>query len=361
MNFNFRKLLLLLALFSTLLIQSCDDDEPAPIETGKDGFFVVNEGGFPNENTSISFYDRETGEMTNDIYTAVNNEKLGVQAQSLSVFEGKAYIMVQGSKKIEVINADDYKSVATITEGIESPRYFLAVSATKAYVSDWGEDGMTGTVKVIDLTTNAVTKTIPTGQGANKMLKVGSAVYVTNNGGYGKDNTIKIIDTDTDEVTFTITVGDNPNSILQDAAGNIWVSSSGAIAYNEDWSVDEENSTKGSISKITSSNTETLRLEVGSVVYGGAGNLSISPDGLTLYYTFDGAVYSLSTSAVTLPTSPFISKSYNGLNVDPANGNIIGTVAPNYSSAGTIEISDKSGSLLDTHTVGIAPNGVAFK
>jgi YVTN family beta-propeller protein len=360
MNFNFRKLLVLLALFSTLVIQSCDDDEPDAVLPGEAGFFVVNEGGFPNDNTSISFYDRERGEMTNDLFFSVNGEKLGIQAQSLSVFEGKAYIMVQGSNKIEVINADDYKKITTITEDIESPRYFLAISSTKAYVSDWGENGVIGTVKVLDLTTNQVIKTIPTGEGANKMLRVGNSVYVTNSGGSGADNTIKIIDVNTDAVTSSITVGDNPNSILQDAAGNIWVSSSGALTYNEDWSIDEENSTKGAISKIVN-NAESVRLEMSDVVYGGAGNLSMSPDGTVLYYTFNGGVYALSTSANALPTSPLITKNYYGLAVDPFNGNIIGTLAPNFSAAGTIEIRDTNGSLLDTHTVGIGPSSVAFK
>lgn len=361
MNLNYRKLVMLLTMFTMLIVQSCSDDDPAPIKPGAEGFFVVNEGGYPNENTSISFYDRESDEVSNDIFAAVNGRVLGLQAQSLTVFEDKAYILVQGTGKIEVIDADDYSSIAVITEDIESPRYMVAVSSAKAYVSDWGADGMTGTVRVLDLTTNEVTKTIPTGQGADRMLKVGNLVYVTNSGGYGYDNTVKIIDTNTDAITGTITVGDNPNSIQQDASGNIWVASSGSVAYNPDWSIDETNSTKGSISKISSANTEALRLEVASVTYGGPGDLAVSPSGQTLYYTFDGAVYSFSPSATSLPATPFISKPYYGLSVNPFSGEIIGTLAPNFSSAGSIEINDADGNLLDSHTVGIAPNGVTFK
>lgn len=361
MNTNYRKLLVLLSLFAIVFVQSCNDDDPEPVKPGADGFFVVNEGGFPNENTSISFYDREADELTNDIFFAVNGRNLGIQAQSMSVFEGKGYILVQGSGKIEVIDADDYTSVATITDDIENPRYFVGISSAKGYVSDWGADGITGTVKVIDLSTNEVTKTIPTGQGANRMLKIGNSVYVTNSGGYGNDNTVKIIDISSDAVTSTITVGDNPNSIQRDAGGNVWVASSGLVAYNPDWSIDETNSTKGSISKILSNNTESFRLEVSAVTYGGAGNLSISPDGQTLYYTFNGAVFSMTSSATTLPASPFLSKAYYGLSVNPFNGNIIGTLAPNFSSSGTIEVMDEGGNVLDTYTVGIGPNGVAFK
>lgn len=361
MNLTYRKLVILLTLLATVLVQSCSDDGPEPVKPGAEGFFIVNEGGFPNENSSISFYDQKTGEVTNDIFTAVNGRPLGLQAQSMTAFDDKAYIMVQGTGKIEVIDGNNYTSIATITNDIESPRYLVAVSSTKAYVSDWGTDGMTGTVKVLDLAANEVTKTIPTGQGANRMLKVGNVVYVTNSGGYGNDNTVKVIDTNADAVTATITVGDNPNSIQRDAAGNIWVASSGAIAYNSDWSIDEANSTKGSISKITSNNREAFRLEVDAVTYGGAGNLSISPNGQTLYYTFNSAVYSMASSATTLPTTAFLSKPYYGVSVNPFNGNIIGTLAPNFSSAGTIEIMDANGTVLETQTVGIGPNGVAFK
>lgn len=359
MNTNYRKLVVLISLFAMILIQSCSDD-PTVVKPGEEGFFILNEGGFPNENASLSFYDRETNQVTNNIFATATGRPLGIQAQSLTVFEGKAYIIVQGSSKIEVIDANDYSSIATITDEIENPRYFIGISATKGYVSDWGADGVTGTIKVIDLTTNEVIKSIPTGEGANRMLKINSLVYVTNNGGYGLDNTIKIINSNNDELTETITVGDNPNSILSDADGNLWVSSSGAIAYNEDWSVNEANSTKGAISKI-SSNAEVFRLEMPSLSYGGAGGLSISPDGRILYYQFEGSIFSMSTSSTSLPTSAFATNFYYGFSVDPFNGNVIGALAPNFSSAGSIEVMNSDGNLIETFTVGIGPNGCYFK
>lgn len=346
---------------ATLFAQSCSDENLPTGRPGTDGFFIVNEGTFGSANTSISFYDRETDLITNNLFEAVNGRPLGDQAQSMTVFEGKAYIVVQGSGKIEVIDANEYTSVASITDDIESPRYMLGVSATKGYVSDWGADGLTGTVRVLDLTTNEVTKTIPTGFGPNKMLKVGDLVYVTHVGGFGNDNMVKVIDTNTDEVTASITAGDNPNSIQVDAAGNIWVTSSGIIAFDPFPVIDEANSIKGSISKITD-DEEVLRLEVNGFVYGGATNLEISPDGQTLYYIFNGSVYSMPVSATSLPTSPLLEgKYYYGFSVDPFNGNLIGTVAPDFISAGTIEVLDGDGTLLNTYTVGIAPNGIAFK
>lgn len=362
MKSNFiKKYVVLAAVSAMVFFQSCQKDPEPVVKIGEEGFFVVNEGGFGNSNTSISFFDRKTIEITNNVFVAKNGRPLGDQAQSMTVFEGKGYIVVQNSSKVEVINVDDFSSVATISENVPSPRYFLGISATKAYVSDWGADGVTGTVKVIDLSTNKVTKTIATGKGANRMLKVGNLVYVANAGGFDTDNTVKLIDSGTDAVIGSITTGDNPNSLQKDIEGNIWVASDGNEVYKADFSIDEAKSTKGSISKITSANTEAKRFTVDKITFSGPANLGISPDGTQLYYTFNGAVYSMSTSASTLPVSPFKAKSYYGLAVDPFNGNVIGCSAVNFSSAGSIDVYDATGTLLNAFTVGIAPNGCAFK
>ncbi len=367
MNFNFfRKFATPAVMAVMFFIQSCTND-PDPIIPGQSGFFIVNEGAFNGSNTSLSFYDRKADAVTNNIIFTLAHP-LGDQTQSMTIFENKGYIVVQNSSKIEVIDVNNFTSLTTITEDLPSPRYFIGISSSKAYVSDWGANGVTGTVKVIDLTTNKVTKTISTGIGSNRMLKVGNLVYVTNTGGFNtenfvsyKDNTIKIIDTTTDAVVETITIGDNPNSIQLDKDGNIWVASSGATVYDENFGIDEAESTKGSISKISPDNTEALRLTVDNFTYSNVGNLGTSPDGTKLYYTYDNAVYSIASSATSLPTTAFKDKGYYGLSIDPFNGNVIGCYAPNFSSAGSIDVYDASGTLIKTSTVGIAPNGCAFK
>jgi YVTN family beta-propeller protein len=361
MTFNFLKRLSTVLIITVLIfLQSCKSDPDPVIPQGTAGFFVVNEGGFGNGNASLAYYDRKADVLTNNIFTTKNGRPLGDQAQSMTVFENRGYIVVQNSGKIEVINADDFASVGSVTN-LPSPRYFIGISATKGYVSDWGADGVTGTVKVIDLSTLEVIKTIQTGKGANRMLKVNNLVYVANSGGYDKDNTVKVIDSNTDAIVATITIGDNPNSLQRDKDGNIWVASSGYIVYNNDFSINETASTKGSISKISASNTESLRLTVDKVSFSAPSNLVISPDGTSLYYMYEDAFYSLATTATALPTAPLKSKSYYGLAVDPTNGMIIGCNAPNFSSAGTIEIFNTRDTIRTTYPTGIAPNGIAFK
>lgn len=347
-------------LVALAFLQACTN-EPDPVTpAGADGFFIVNEGGFGNGNASLSFYDRKEDKLTNNVFAEKNGRPLGDQAQSMTVFEGKGYIVVQNSGKIEVIDATDFSSLKTITDGIESPRYFIGVSSTKGYVSDWGADGVTGTVKVINLENYTVTKTIAVGQGANRFLKKDNFVYVVNAGGFGKDNTVKVIDTGTDAVVKSITVGDNPNSIQLDKNGVVWVASGGHLVFNEDWSVNETLSTKGSISKIVN-DAESQRIQVSNLTYDGMGQLNISPEGDKLYFNYNGAIYAMDVTATALPTTPLIDVNYYGFAVDPFDGNIIGGLAPNFSSAGKADIYREDGTLLKSHTVGIAPNSCAFK
>lgn len=357
-----QKLLLGILVVSSAFFSSCSDDDSHEPVPGQQGFFIVNEGGFGNGDASLSYFDKSSGKVINDLFVTKTGRPLGDQAQSMTVFNGSGYIVVQNSAKVEVINATDFSSIGTIgtDEGIVSPRYFIGLNADKGYVSDWGADGVTGTVKVIDLKALEVSKTIHTGQGANGMLLIGNKLYVANNGGWGSDNAIAVIDVQSDEVVKHIIVGDNPGALVQDANNNIWVTGRGKTAYNDDWSIDEANSTPGFIAKINANDEVVLKLEADRI--GSApGNLVTNKEGNMLYYTYAGAVYRLDVSATSSPEAIFIEKSFYGLSVDPSTNNIIGTEAPNFSSAGTVYRYTSEGELIDEFTTGIAPNGCAFK
>ena len=89
----------------------------------------------------------------------VNSFALGDVVQSMNIIGANAYILVNGSSKIEVASVDSMYSVATIDA--VSPRYIAKVTDNKAYVTDWGING----VQVIDLLTNTISSTIACGTG----------------------------------------------------------------------------------------------------------------------------------------------------------------------------------------------------
>lgn len=360
MIYNLTRNIWTLAIVATVFFASCDDDSVDPtIPVGTEGYFIVNEGGWGNGNTSLSYYDRESGVVANDIFYYANDElALGDQSQSMTIHNELGYIVVQNSAKIEVINIDDFTSVTTIDAGIVSPRYFAGYSDTKAYVSDWG-DGFTGSIKVIDLSDNTVSKTIETGSGTNEIILANDKIYTVNAGGFDRDNTLVIIDAIQDEITKKVEVGDNPSSIKMDVNGNIWVLTQGYTAYDSNWNIDFENSTNGSLVELNASGDILQTLIFPE--FGSPSRLSMNVAGDKLYYLYNGGVYQMNINSDELPTNPIIQKYYYGLSIDPLTSNVIGCEAPSFDTSGNIDIYSSTGALIESQSVGIAPNSITYK
>jgi YVTN family beta-propeller protein len=356
----FRFLLSAGVLLALSFFAACTDDPAPPPPAGANGFFVVNEGAFGASNASLSFYNRQNQSVTNNIFVATNNRPLGDQAQSMTVWDGKGYVVVQNSQKIEVIDARTFRSQATITEDIVSPRYFLGISRVKAYVSDWGADGLTGTIKVIDLAANRVVKTVRVGRGPNRMCLLNNRVYVANSGGFGSDNTISVLDANSDEVLRTITTADNPNSIDSDVNGNLWVTCGGRVVFDANFQPIEAESTRGAIVRMNADGQEQLRLTVARVTFQGPADLQMSKERNRIFYRYLGAVWAQGIADTSLPATPFLNINFYGIAIDPFDGSFIGCRAPNFVSAGTVEIYSAGGQLQRTLSVGIGPTGCAF-
>jgi YVTN family beta-propeller protein len=316
----------------------------------ENGYFVTNEGNFGTGNGSISFVTNE-GTVENDVFASVNSFALGDVVHSMSIIEGNVYILVNGSSKIEVASVDSMHSVATIT-GLVSPRYMAKVSGSKAYVTDWGING----VQVIDLTTNTISSTIPCGTGPEGIAVSNGFAYVCNVGGWGLDNTVSVIDVATDAVVTTLTVGDKPNSVQVDVNGAVWVLTGGYTEYDSDWNVVSE--TAGNLVKIVDNIIEaTFAFVVGNHPE----DLVINDAGTTLYYS-DGswskAVYAFDIAATELPTTALINKSFYGLGC--SNGYIYGTDAVDYVQSGWSFRFSIDGTVVDSSQVGIIPGGYCF-
>ncbi|MEM8965031.1 MAG: DUF5074 domain-containing protein [Bacteroidota bacterium] len=357
-SFNFWALFL----FTSIIFISCGDDEdPTPSPPAQDGYFIVNEGGFGNANTSLSYYDRQKDSVLNNVFSNTNNRPLGDQTQSMAVFDDRGFIVVQNSAKIEVIDRETFESLATIgvDEGIISPRYFLGISPTKGYVTDWGADGVSGTVKVLDLENYEVTSSIPVGAGPNELILANNQVYVANGGGFGSDSTVVVIDPQTDTIIEEIVVGDNPSSLTVDTNGNIWVVGVGKLVYDPvDFSVVETESTPGFIARLE--NDEVAFTLPAAQINTGPASIRVNPAGQQLYFRYQGDIHQMGITDIALPTNPLIDESFYGLAVDPISGEILTGKAPNFSSVGSFTRYSPSGDLIRSYTVGIAPNGFAF-
>jgi len=337
-----------------LIVVSCKKEE-LPGEYSH-GVFIVNEGGYGSNNGSISFYDYMSDSVYNDIYFDVNNRPLGDVVQSLTLHNGNAYIVVNNSNKVELTDRNTFKENGVIS-GLLSPRYLVA-SGNVAYVSCWGDNS----VKVINLETNAVKKTIHVGSGPGKMCIVNDKLYVANAGIFLPDSVITIIDLTSNEVVKDIVVQYSPQDFVAGSDNTLWVLCYGKVIYDseEPYPILEETPSK--VYKIDTRSDEVV-LEINLFDNQHPQHLEISSDGQLFFgggYSFQG-IYSLVIEQESATTTQVISDYAYGFNIDPDTDILYITLAPSYTSAGTLKRYNTEGLLLGTYECGIGPNSTVFK
>ena len=73
------------------------------ITIGDKALFVVNQGNFMYGNASLSFYDPESQSFENEIFIRSNGVNLGDVAHSMTIHNGKGYLVVNNSGIIFII------------------------------------------------------------------------------------------------------------------------------------------------------------------------------------------------------------------------------------------------------------------
>lgn len=353
--------LFLTAIAGSLFFVSCssDDDSSVVVPEGDyaEGTFILNQGGFNHGDAEVSFLSNDNV-LTNGIYGIVNgaNNPLGDTAQDMGFNGELAYIVLNNSHIVEVVNRYTFAHVATIEDGLDNPRY-IAFHDGKAYVTNWG-DGMVADddfIAVIDLSTNTVALTISVAEGPDRIIEENHKLYVAHSGGFNFGNTVSVINPMGNTVEATIPVGDYPTGIKEEN-GKIYVLASGKPAWTED-------ETSGKITVINpANNTVVNTLSFSEVTH--PENMGIANSVLT--YTIGAEVYAMSLigGTLTLPTDSFLDISGQGafgISAFASHDNkyYIGD-AGDFSANGKVYVYSETGTLLYTHTVGVIPVGFYF-
>ncbi len=333
-----------------LLVSSCSKTEPVPKGEFATGVFIVNEGNFSEANGSVGFYNVSTNEAKQDIFAEVNGVATGGLIQSVYFYANMAFIIDQLGNRIEVVEAETFKSIATINEGLSTPRY-MTVANGKGYVSNWGPfdqnyDLPDSYVAVIDFATFTVSKTIPAGNGTEGMFTYNNAVLAANS--YAA--TIQEIDAGTDAITRTFEVAEGPVGFAEDKDGKVWVLSNSFFSGS---ALTQLDITTGSVLK---------SFPVGA----SAKSLTINAAGDQLYYLSapflaDAAVKTLSIDAAEDAGSALITAAnLYGLGIDPKTGIIYVGNHNGFQGNGTV-LRYEGSTLLDSFAAGVAPNGFVFR
>lgn len=338
-NFYFLGLALMSVMFT-----SCGDDDPVVLDrTFDDGVLIINEGPFSGGSASLDFYDRSADSIVSNVYSAVNDEQvIGSILQSVTIIGDNAYLVVNNSAKIEVVDANTLQYKNTIT-GVFSPRYMVDLGNGNAAVSEWGLDGISGQIKLVDLSTMTVQDSIPL-SGPEQMVVANGKLYVANSGGFGESNKVSVHGLDLAQ-QIAIPVGKRTIDMVQDANGDLWVLSGGSYVTNDG----------ASLCRIKNDIKQNcIDLE------GFPSDLIINDQGTRVFYVENGLVNSVNVATPTesaIVNTPNVSGTIYGLGYDGAQEALLIGTTPDFSSASTTHIIFDNGDTPKTFTTGVLTNG----
>lgn len=342
-------------IFSILIVLtffSCSKDELGPqcencieeeVTTQLSDILITNEGTFNWNNGSISLYKPLSHTISQNVFSQANNNiPLGDVAQSITQINNKAYVVINNSNKVEVIDINNFSSVATIS-GFNSPRHFLPINTNKAYVTDL----YANSIQIVDLNNNSISGNIPLNGWTEELLLHNDSVYVCD---MTNDNLL-IIDPTNNTLIDSVKVGESPNSILIDQNNKIWIMCSGGI-----------NSTNPKLIKFNPQNRTIEATYTFPNISESPGSMKINATGDRLYF-LNSNVYRMGINSSTLPTSSFIPNNNNtfySLGVDPINEDIYVSDAIDYVQNGVIFRYSVEGLLIHQFNAGIIPGAFLF-
>ena len=357
---NFKKTIFT-AFSAALFLISCEEEIGLPTQTSlgdyDNGIIVLNQGNFGQGNSNVSFISNNFEKFDNNFFTIVNPAvTMGDTGQDIGFYGDFAYIVLNVSNTVQVVNRYTFKHIKTIT-GLKNPRYITFANG-KGYVTNWGigSNSADDYVAVLNLSTNQISATIPVAEGPERIVANNNSLYVVHTGGFGYGKTISVISSVTNLVLTTINVGDVPNAIK--IQGNIlYVICGGNPSFVPLPAVE----TTGKLVKIDLSNNSILS----SINFAGMAHPSnIDIVGSDLFYTVNAGIFKTSISSATLPTVPFFSTTAQGVygiySFEIENNYIFVGDAKDYNSNGLVYVYSLGGILQKTFTVGVIPAGFYF-
>jgi len=342
----------------TSLLVSCNNEEDDEVNgLYHNGIFIVNEGTYGANNSSVSFYHLEGDSVINSIFETANDRPLGDVAQSIAIHNNKAFVVVNVSNKIEIVNAEDFKEIKTI-ENLHEPR-FVAFAANKAFVTEWGNNGEVSAINLTDYTVS----TIDVGNAPEGILAFNDKLYVANSGGFVTDSTVSVIDAATNQVIATIFTPHNPKALVVDKNEKIWVLCHGAVVYDPvTYEIVFESASK-LVQIDPATNTVIKEIVVSENTH--PSGLQINPEGDKLFvgggFGFQG-IYQVNITDNQIPATLWNDKFLYGFFVHPTTGDVFLLEAPDFTSAGKMYRYSSAGQLLGTFETDIAPsNACSYK
>lgn len=333
------------------------------------GIYLVNQGNQGSNKARLDFLNFHNGFYIRDVFTEYNPEVakgLGDTGNDVQVYKGNVFVAVNGSHKVEIMDAYSMKRLAQVD--VPNCR-FIAFDGNCAYVTSYvAKDKETlktqkGALYRIDLDTYKVTGQVTVGYQPEQLVIMDGKAYVANSGGYvaGYDDTVSVVDLKSMKVEYDIEVAVNLALMLVDAEGTIWVSSQGNYS--------DVSSTLNYLVK------KGDKYELGGSVNVPVSSMALAGDKIyVIGTTYNPTTWKPTTtynivnvktrelesgSFITDGTESGITTAFT-VTVNPGNGDIYVTDAKDYVSSGTLHCYTGSGKHKWSVRTGDIPGHIAF-
>lgn len=339
---------ILLVICIAVLFNSCRSDSPpgisnGPSASGSSRVWITNEGNFQQGNSELGIYNPAKQEYSPQVFLGANGTGPGDVLQSINFYNGLAYLVVNNSGKIALVDTSNFSLVKEIS-GFSSPRFMLVVGPSKAYVTDLYGDA----INILDLSTDSIIGNIPCGSWTEKMLQFQHKVFVS----MPQNDKVYVLDAFTDQVLDSIQVAYGSNSIIMDKNEDLWVLCSGSGSENK----------VGGLFKIDP-NTHSIEKQWALDENKLPSHLSINKAGTKLYFIYEDIIR-MDILATTIPSNPFYlasNKVFYGMNIDLLRNEIYLADAKDYVQKGAAYRLDSNGVLISSFPTGFNPNGFYFE
>ena len=321
-------------------------DVPPAINTFGGGVLILNEGNFRAGNSSLSFYSYDSSKVYNDLFYTINGRHLGDVANSIVIKADKAYIVVNNSGKIEVVDQMTLVSTATIN-GLISPRNMTIINESKAYVSSLYSDS----VAIINLANNSISGYINLRRSSEAIVIAGDKAFISN---WMGGSELMVVNTLTNKVVDSIKVGIEPESMVIDKTGTLWVLCNGG------WT--RENFAK--LISIDITNNKIIKELVFPTLQSSPSCLKIDGYGQNMFY-LDGGVKQMDINSDKLPGTTLIQQGageyFYKMAINPINSDIFVTDAADFVQQGYVLLYKNDGTFVSKQKADINPASMCFR
>ena len=327
---------------------------------------VANEGNFTQGNATLTEFVVDNNTATDGVFFEANGFQLGDIAQSLNIFDGKMYVVVNNSNVIRVLNPETFQQRFEITiGGSASPREIIRLNSNYAYVTNLFDES----VSMIDLELNQeVLPRITVGLNPDRAFFHDGLAYISNNG-FGADSTVFVIDPklqegttgdiSTHEVIDTLFVSRGPAGMVLDNLERLWLVSTGFDGeFDEDFNIIPGTSEPGGVHVFDIDTYEEIAFfELESA----ESDIAFNPVENEIYIN-SGGILAIDTETLTIETEPRVAGNFFafGLSAEEAVPKLYLADAKDFTVRGEAFIHETDGTFVNSFDTGIIPGDFLF-